>query len=104
MIPGDVIIVKSTDPNDLDPGSIIVFDVPGSEESPYVHRIVRWVNKGEPMWSLGPPAPYSGFITKGDNNKYFDQASVESIGPVEKDWVKGEVEFVIRMSLQPPTS
>lgn len=101
LLPGDMIIVKSMDPEEVGKGHIIVFDAPGQEESPYVHRVIKWVDAGEPMWNLGPPAPYSGFITKGDNNKYFDQASAASIGPVKKEWIKGKPLFILRGPLQP---
>lgn len=49
------------------------------------------------MWAGGPPAPYAGYITKGDNpdtNKYFDQqGSISYNQPVKKEWVIGVARF-----------
>lgn len=56
-----------------------------------------YVEKGEPMWADGPPAPHAGYITKGDNPKtnplYDQQGSISAYQPVKKEWVIGVARF-----------
>ncbi len=72
-------------------GDVILYMKYGStEDTPIIHRAMYWVEEGEPMWSGGPAAPHSGYITKGDNNMAIDQkASTSRLQPVKKEWVIG---------------
>ncbi len=63
---------------------------------------MSYVEKGAPMWSGGPPSPYAGYITKGDNNNALDvqwnickgQTGNTSEGkPVKKEWIIGVARF-----------
>jgi signal peptidase len=55
------------------------------------------VEEGEPMWKDGPPAPYAGYITKGDNSEtnpsYDQQGSISPLQPVKKEWIIGVARF-----------
>ena len=74
-------------------GDVILYHKFGKDGTPIIHRAMYFVEKGEPMWDGGPPAPYAGYITKGDNqrtNPYYDQeGSVSHLAPVRSDWVVG---------------
>lgn len=117
MIPhiriGDIIFVKSIDRTEIityekgqetgyksfdDYGDVILYKPYGQEGvTPIIHRARYYVNKDEPMWQGGPPAPYAGYITKGDNsvtNVYYDQQGRISLNqPVKKEWVIGVAKF-----------
>jgi signal peptidase len=84
------------------PGDVIVYDPPGRDGSPIIHRALFWVEEGD-RWAdrlpdgPGPsscsaiphcPAPNAGFITKGDANPTADQ--VQGIArPVRPEWITG---------------
>ncbi|WP_186372515.1 S26 family signal peptidase [Haloferax volcanii] len=85
------------------PGSVIVYDDPGSAGPPIIHRAMFWVDDGENWYDRANPeymsadncrelancpAEYSGFITKGDNNPRYDQVSGIA-DPVRPEWVQG---------------
>ncbi len=75
-------------------GDVILYLQYGRQGStPIIHRAMYFVEKGEPMWSGGPPAPHAGYITKGDNQKtnpsYDQQGSVSYMQPVKKEWITG---------------
>lgn len=82
-------------------GDVIVYEPYGDPARPYViHRAIRWVNKGEVMYTdgLGTKhiAPESGYMTLGDNNGgVYDQMAPTICyeQPVEKDWVLGIARF-----------
>lgn len=79
-------------------GNVILYKRKGSEElQPIIHRAMYYVNKGDPMWPGGPPAPSAGYITKGDNNKtnaaYDQQGSISYRQPIEKEWIIGVALF-----------
>lgn len=90
-------------------GSVVVFASPNSTGPPTIHRVHFTVNEGE-NWvakaneSFLPaancpaieycPAPHRGFITKGDSNDYYDQAS-ELGPPVRPDWIIGAARYRI---------
>jgi len=87
-----------------DYGTVIVYDSTGNVGPPIIHRARFWVEDGEnwydeanKAWVQGAdnceemdhcPAPHAGFITKGDNNAYYDQTNNIS-PPVKADWVVG---------------
>jgi signal peptidase len=79
-----------------DYGDVIVYKPYGDNTRALViHRAIRWVNQSEPMWPGGPPAPASGYITRGDNNngKYDQDSSICHWEPVRKDWILGIARF-----------
>ena len=72
-------------------GDVILYNKNGdTTQIPIIHRAMYWVEVGEPMWNGGPAAPYSGYITKGDNNRVNDQASpISEERPIKEEWVMG---------------
>ncbi len=80
-----------------DYGDVIVYKPFGdSARDLVIHRAIRWVNQGDPMWEGGPPAPASGYITRGDNNRgvYDQMAPTICYGePVRKEWILGISRF-----------
>jgi len=84
-------------------GSVIIYDPPDRIGSPIIHRAhfhveagENWYDRANPAYmnaddceSLSNcPAPHDGFITKGDANARYDQAS-NIAGPVRPEWVQG---------------
>ena len=84
-------------------GSVIIYDPPDRVGSPIIHRAhfhveagENWYDRANPAYlnaddceSLSNcPAPHDGFITKGDANSRYDQAS-NIAGPVRPGWVRG---------------
>jgi len=84
-------------------GSVIIYDPPDRTASPIIHRAhlhveagENWYDRANPAYmnaddceSLSNcPAPHDGFITKGDANSRYDQAS-NIAGPVRPGWVQG---------------
>ena len=81
-------------------GDVILYRPYGKEDAtPIIHRAMYYVEKGEPMWTGGPPAPSSGYITKGDNsvtNLHFDQQGDISYHiPVKDEWIIGVARYKI---------
>ncbi|MFB6299849.1 MAG: S26 family signal peptidase [Halobacteriales archaeon] len=94
-----------------DYGDVIVFDPPATGGPPIIHRARFWVDEGENWYDRAEsqyinaprcgetprdglrncPAPHAGFITRGDANPVYDQASGVS-RPVKPAWVKGTAE------------
>ena len=86
-----------------EPGSVIVYRPPGGSGPPIIHRArlhveegENWVDRANPDYLSAQscdrvpacPAPYDGFITKGDANAEYDQVS--GIAPVVRaDWIHG---------------
>lgn len=117
MIPhiqiGDIIIVESVERTQIisfeegkktdyksfdDYGDVILYRPYGREGvTPIIHRAMYYVEKGEPMWAGGSPAPHAGYITKGDNTNtnpsYDQQGSISYLQPIKKDWVIGVARF-----------
>lgn len=117
MIPniqiGDIIFVEGLDRTEIityetgketgytsfdDFGDVILYRPYGRDKvTPIIHRARYYVDVGEPMWAGGPPAPYAGYITKGDNPKtnlaYDQQGSISYLQPVKKEWVIGVASF-----------
>jgi len=80
-------------------GDVILYRPYGRDGvTPIIHRAMYHIEKGEPMWDGGPPAPHSGYITKGDNSKtnpsYDQQGSISYLQPVKKEWVIGAARFI----------
>lgn len=112
---GDIIFVKSVDRVNIitneegkkagyesfkNYGDVILYRPYGLEGvTPIIHRAMYRVEAGESMWEAGPSAPYSGYITKGDNavtNKHFDQEGQISYDmPVKDKWIIGTAQYRI---------
>jgi len=90
-----------------DDGTVILFQDPTSGDVDIIHRPMFYVEEGE-NWVKDAnedylldaqscshidscPAPHAGYITKGDNNGYYDQAQIGR-EPIKPEWVKGTVE------------
>ena len=84
-------------------GSVVVYDDPGQGGPPIIHRAQFYVEAGENWYDradpeyvsaancrelLNCPAPHAGFITKGDANGQYDQASGIA-SPVRSSWITG---------------
>ena len=84
-------------------GSVVIYRPPGRTASPIIHRAMFHVEEGEDWYDRADdqyhsaagcgelthcPAPHDGFITLGDNNAEYDQASGLA-APVRADWVTG---------------
>ncbi len=89
-------------------GDVIVFE-PNGARTPIIHRARFWVNDSENWYGKADatyleggscsavpncPAPHSGFITKGDNNPRYDQAS-RIAEPVRPSMIRGTAEVRI---------
>ena len=91
-LPGDVIvylpygkeIMNRTD----EAKSILGLPYPAYKANPIIHRALYYVNQGQPMWEGGPPAPFSGYITKGDHNDRIDQMVGAIIGPANASYIQ----------------
>lgn len=73
-----------------DYGDVILYKPDGNNQiTPIIHRAMYWINAGETMPN-GKSAPFAGYITKGDNNRYFDQGGLPNVHyPVKPEWVIG---------------
>ena len=84
-------------------GSVIIFQPPSRTASPIIHRAMFHVEEGENWYERADsqyhsaanceelqhcPAPHGGFITLGDNNGRYDQASGLA-EPIRAEWVGG---------------
>jgi len=94
------------------PGDVIVFAPNGSDgRTPVIHRAMFWVEEGERWYDEADPeyvggadscaelancpANESGFITKGDWNRQYDQVDGVSgplSAPVRPEWIVGTAE------------
>lgn len=96
------------------PGDVIIYQPDGNEgRTPIIHRAMLYVEDGENWYTRANPdfvgsadnceelancpAPHTGFITKGDNersNKNYDQVGSNPISnPVRPEWVIGTAEY-----------
>jgi len=87
------------------PGSVIVYRPDGEERTPIIHRAAffveegeNWVEQADPQY-LGNvercsdvpdqcPAPYEGYVTRGDANAQYDQVGTQS-DLVRPSWIEG---------------
>ena len=89
-------------------GDVIVYASPSRDGSPIIHRAVFAVDAGENWYDEANesyvrgadscaelrncPAPHAGYITRGDNNGYYDQAAGIA-PPVRPEWVEAKAQF-----------
>ncbi|MFC5277394.1 S26 family signal peptidase [Halorubrum rubrum] len=86
-----------------DYGSVVIYQPPGRQASPIIHRAMFHVEEGENWYDRADdryhdaddceelrncPAPHAGFVTLGDNNRQYDQANGLA-EPVAAEWVTG---------------
>ncbi|SFH70024.1 signal peptidase, endoplasmic reticulum-type [Halorubrum aquaticum] len=86
-----------------DHGSVVIYQPPGRQASPIIHRAMFHVEEGENWYDRADdryhnadgcaelrncPAPHAGFVTLGDNNQQYDQANGLA-EPVAAEWVTG---------------
>ncbi len=84
-------------------GSVVIFQPPGRQASPIIHRAMFHVEEGENWYDRADeryhgasdceelrhcPAPRDGFITLGDDNREYDQANGLA-EPVAEEWITG---------------
>ncbi|EMA59492.1 S26 family signal peptidase [Halorubrum kocurii] len=121
---GDLVVVTSTDrfpwgglvgaaepgaPTRLGgAGDVVVFDPPSGGQRPIMHRIAfpvtageDWTERADPALVDGDcaaiaacPAPYDGYVTRGDANGEYDQSA--GIAPVvREEWITAKALFAV---------
>jgi signal peptidase len=89
------------------PGDVLVFDPPGRDPAPIIHRARFHVEAGENWYDRANashvggaddcaelrycPAPHAGFVTRGDANDRYDQVSGRS-PPVRPEWIRAKAQ------------
>jgi len=98
--PGDVVLYRPYGKERsglLDQAKALLgMPIPPYKATPIIHRALRYVNKGDPMWDGGPRAPFAGYITKGDHNDVIDQSAGTILGLANTTYLaqkqkKGEI-------------
>ena len=89
-------------------GDVVVYTVPGAGGRPVFHRLAfpveageDWTERADPALLSGDcaelttcPAPYDGFVTRGDANELYDQSA--GIAPVvPEEWIDGKALFAV---------
>jgi len=79
-------------------GDVIVYRPDGSNvRTPIIHRAMFYVEEGEEYETVEGEtrvAPYDGFVTKGDANRYYDQEQGLS-DVVKPEWIEGKARYKI---------
>jgi signal peptidase len=84
-MPGDVILYRPYGKEKLEIPDVLYSMImrkpyPPDKATPIIHRAMKFVREGEPMWEGGPSAPHEGYITKGDHNAIIDQKAGTILG------------------------
>ncbi len=91
-LPGDVVLYRPYGKealNLLDQIKMLLGSPPSPDKAtPIIHRALTYVKEGDPMWEGGPPAPFSGYITKGDHNEVMDQQAGRIFGIANQSYLK----------------
>jgi len=91
-LPGDVVLYRPYGKesfNLLDQALMLLgFSRSADKATPIIHRALRFVETGEPMWDGGPKAPFGGYITKGDHNGPIDQEAGRILGPANISYLQ----------------
>jgi signal peptidase len=99
--PGDVILYRPYGKERLDlidqAKGLLGIPYPPEKATPIIHRALRFVNQGQPMWDGGPNAPFSGYITKGDHNDRIDQVAGGIIGLANVTYLKQHQDQIIEV-------
>ena len=89
-------------------GDVVVYSVPGVGGRPVFHRLAFPVDAGEDWTERADtefldgdcaelttcPAPYDGYVTRGDANELYDQSA--GIAPVVRgEWIEGKALFAV---------
>jgi signal peptidase len=83
-----------------DYGDVIIYNPNGvSNIHPIIHRVRTWKENLTSWQGYSFAGPRSGYLTKGDNNTYYDQGSfiagVGWIEPVKDEWIVGKALFSV---------
>ncbi len=91
-LPGDVILYRPYGKESLNlldqAKALIGMGYPPDKATPIIHRALRSVEKGKPMWEGGPAAPISGYVTKGDHNDVIDQNAGRIFGIANATYIQ----------------
>jgi signal peptidase len=97
-LPGDVVLYRpygKESYNLLDQALMLLgFSGSADKATPIIHRALRFVEAGEPMWDGGPKAPFSGYITKGDHNEVIDQQAGRILGLANTSYLRAHQDQV----------
>jgi signal peptidase len=100
-LPGDVILYRPYGKElvSLQDGAKEILGIPLQPEkaTPIISRALRWVDKGQNMCEGGPPAPFSGYITKGDHNDRIDQMAGSIIGLANTTYIQQHQDQIIEV-------
>ena len=90
--PGDVILYRPYGKESLNLldqfKALLGISLGYDKATPIIHRALAHVDKGEPMWTGGPAAPFSGYITKGDHNEVIDQQAGQMLGMAKESYLQ----------------
>lgn len=99
--PGDVILYRPYGKESLNlfdqARALLGLGIPPDRATPIIHRALRYVEKGEPMWSGGPEAPVSGYITKGDHNDVIDQEAGRIFGMANGTYIQRHMNEITKV-------
>lgn len=100
--PGDVILYLPYGKERLGliDQALAIFGVPypPDKATPIIHRAMRYMDQGQPMWDGGPKAPFSGYITKGDHNDRIDQMAGAILGMANESYIKEHADQIVEVS------
>ncbi len=105
LVPGDIVIIKKTShivtyeegkktgyKSFGSYGDVIIYRDPVLHRL-IIHRAMMWVKKGEVLHTATGTwrAPWSGYLTKGDNNPVYDQdCGIAYHMPIKPEWIVGK--------------
>jgi signal peptidase len=99
--PGDVILYRPYGKESLNiidqVESLLGMPLQPDKATPIIHRALRFVQEGQPMWDGGPAAPFSGYITKGDHNDVIDQQAGEIFGIANSTYLSLHMQEIVQV-------